>query len=200
MDPPHRLGFYNIKSGSTGVHWTGVHWSLTLYWDPSSKRGVHAKSLVSKTARTFGTPQGHFLSLPQPLSQAHVLNMCFLVSSWWHVWSGRVVLARTCNLSVPLPMMAFATRCWLHVVTRANRCDQKLILPIPVPKVSCHLANKMSAKVWRTSCLDQYDTTCCGHVLAMKIQHCYRGVDSVDSRWTRGGLSSDAPPNSETIW
>ena len=96
-------------------------------------------------------------------------------------------------------MMAFATRCWLHVVTRANRCDQKLILPIPVPKVSCHLANKLSAKVWRTSCLDQYDTTCCGHVLAMKIQHCYRGVDSVDSWWTRGGLSSDSPHNSKTI-
>ena len=110
------------------------------------------------------------------------------------------MLARTCNLSVPLPMMAFATRCWLHVVTRANRCDQKLILPIPVPKVSCHLANKMSAKVWRTSCLDQYDTTCCGHVLAMKIQHCYRGVDSVDSRWTRGGLSLDTPPNPEIRW
>ena len=81
--------------------------------------------------------QGHFLSLPQPLSQAHVLNMCF---------------------------RAFATRCWLHMVSRANRCDQKLILPIPVSKVSCHLANKMSANVWRTSYVDQYDTTCCGHV------------------------------------
>ena len=129
------------------------------------------------------------------------------------------MLARTCNLSVPLPMMAFATRCWLHVVTRANRCDQKLNLPrgifcpspnlfqkhmfltcdflskpmnfpmisfatrcrlhvdsranrsdqklnlpIPVSKVSCHLANKMSANVWHTSYVDQYDTTCCGHV------------------------------------
>ena len=144
-----------------------------MYWDPSSKRGVHAKSLVSKTARTFGTPQGHFLSLPQPLSQAHVLNMCF---------------------------RAFATRCWLHMVSRANRCDQKLILPIPVPKVSCHLANKMSANVWRTSYVDQYDTTCCGHVLAMTVQHSYRGLDSVDPRWTRGGPTVDPPQNSETIW
>ena len=75
----------------------------------------------------------------------------------------RVVLARTGNLSVPLPMMAFATRCWLHVVTRANRCDQKLNLPIPVSKVSCHLANKMSANVWHTLYVDQDDTTCCGH-------------------------------------
>ena len=45
------------------------------WWDPSSKQGVHAKSLVLKMARTFGTPQGHFLSLPQPLSKTHVLNM-----------------------------------------------------------------------------------------------------------------------------
>ena len=45
------------------------------WWDPSSKQGVHAKGLVLKMARTFGTPQGHFLSLPQPLSKAHVLNM-----------------------------------------------------------------------------------------------------------------------------
>ena len=97
------------------------------------------------------------------------------------------------------PMISFATRCRLHVDSRANRCDQKLNLPIPVSKVSCHLANKMSAKVWHTSWLDQYGTTCCGHVWAMKIQHCYRGVDSVDSRWTRGGLSSDSPLNSGTI-
>ena len=34
---------------------------------------------------------------------------------------------------------------------------------IPVSKVSCHLANKMSANVWHTSYVDQYDTTCCGH-------------------------------------
>ena len=158
--------------------------------------------------------------------------MCLLVGSWWHLsvplpmmaiatrcWLHVVTRANRCDqkLILPrgifclsptpfhkhmflIPMMAFATRCWLHVVARANRCDQKLILPIPVPKVSCHLANKMSTKVWRTSCLDQYDTTCCGHVLAMKIQHCYRGVDSVDSRWTRGGLSLDTPPNPETIW
>ena len=45
------------------------------WWDPSSKQGVHAKGLVLKMARTFGTPQGHFLSLPQPLSKAHVLNV-----------------------------------------------------------------------------------------------------------------------------
>ena len=32
-------------------------------------------------ARTFGTPQGHFLSLPQPFSKAHVLNMWFLVKA-----------------------------------------------------------------------------------------------------------------------
>ena len=147
-----------------------------MYWDPSSKRGVHAKSLVSKMARTFGTPQGHFLSLPRPLSQAHVLNMCFL------------------------PMIAFATRCRLHVDSRANRCDQKLNLPIPVSKVSCHLANKMSANVWHTSYVDQYDTTCCGHVLAMTVQHSHRGLDSVDSRWTRGGSTVDPPQNPETIW
>ena len=61
------------------------------------------------------------------------------------------------------PMISFATRCRLHVDSRANRCDQKLNLPIPVSKVSCHLANKMSANVWHTSYVDQYDTTCCGH-------------------------------------
>ena len=33
-------------------------------------------------ARTFGTPQGHFLSLPQPLSKAHVLNMWLLVKAY----------------------------------------------------------------------------------------------------------------------
>ena len=61
------------------------------------------------------------------------------------------------------PTISFATRCRLHVDSRANRCDQKLNLPIPVSKVSCHLANKMSANVWHTSYVDQYDTTCCGH-------------------------------------
>ena len=61
------------------------------------------------------------------------------------------------------PMISFATRCRLHVDSRANRSDQKLNLPIPVSKVSCHLANKMSANVWHTSYVDQYDTTCCGH-------------------------------------
>ena len=60
-------------------------------------------------------------------------------------------------------MMSFATRCRLHVDSRANRCDQKLNLPIPVSKVSCHLANKMSANVWHTLYVDQDDTTCCGH-------------------------------------
>ena len=72
----------------------------------------------------------------------------------------------TCDfLSKPMnfPMISFATRCRLHVDSRANRCDQKLNLPIPVSKVSCHLANKMSANVWHTSYVDQYDTTCCGH-------------------------------------
>ena len=61
------------------------------------------------------------------------------------------------------PMISFATRCRLHVDSRANRCDQKLNLPIPVSKVSCHLANKMSANVWHTLYVDQDDTTCCGH-------------------------------------
>ena len=60
-------------------------------------------------------------------------------------------------------MISFATRCRLHVDSRANRCDQKLNLPIPVSKVSCHLANKMSANVWRTLYVDQDDTTWCGH-------------------------------------
>ena len=97
-----------IKASSANPHFLfqrGVHKNMWPWSGPVFKRGVHAKSLVSKMARTFGTPQGHFCSLSQPLSQAHVLNMCFL------------------------PMIAFATRCRLHVDSRANRRDQKLILP-----------------------------------------------------------------------
>ena len=58
----------------------------------------------------------------------------------------------------------------------------------------------MSANVWRMSYVDQYNTTCCGYILAITVQHSYRGIDSVDPRWTCGGPTVDPPQNSKTIW